>query len=342
MQRGPADPVNALVTGAAGFLGRYLVEQLVAQGACVRALVRHPNAELARLNIAVVQADLRDREAVAAACRNIDVVYHTAGVMGLWGSWRHFHQNNVLATEHLIRACRTEGVGRLVFTSSPSVTFDGGDQLGIDETAPYAHRWLCHYARSKAIAEQAVLAANDGRLATCALRPHLVWGPRDPHLLPRLIARAKAGRLRRIGDGTNRIDVTYVENAAEAHRLAAAALCPGSPVAGRAYFISQGEPVACGAWIDALLDAAGLPPVGRRVSFSAARRWGAMLELLWSILPLRGEPPMTRFLAAEMAASHFFDIRRAETDFGYRPRISTAEGLRRLAAWLSADPATRS
>jgi nucleoside-diphosphate-sugar epimerase len=209
----------------------------------------------------------------------------------------------------------------------------------VDESTPYATRWLCHYPHTKALAEQEVLSANarDG-LLTCALRPHLIWGPRDEHLIPRLIARAKAGRLRRVGDGRNLIDMVYVENAALAHLQAADALTAGSPVAGRAYFISQGEPVNCWAWIDEVLQVAGLPPVRKSISAKAAWRVGAVLEGIYRTLRLRSEPPMTRFLAAQLSTSHYFDISRARRDFGYEPQITTAEGMCRLGQALAAVP----
>ncbi|MCH7753021.1 MAG: NAD-dependent epimerase/dehydratase family protein, partial [Planctomycetes bacterium] len=229
---------------------------------------------------------------------------------------------------------------RRTLTSSPSAVFAGEDQCGIDESAPYAAPWLekhgGHYSRSKALAEQQVLLANEsGRLTTCALRPHLIWGPRDQHLIPRLIARARSGRLRRVGDGTNRVDIVYVENAATAHLQAADALArENSSVAGRAYFLSQGEPVNCWQWIDEILQLAGLPPVRKAISLKAAWRIGAACEAVYGLLQTEREPPMTRFLAAQLATSHWFDISAAKRDFGYQPQISTAEGMRRLGDWL--------
>jgi len=263
--------VNALVTGAGGFLGLYLVEQLVARGDRVRTLCRGSYPQLDALDVETVCADLRDRDATVAACRDVDVVFHAAGVAGIGFDWKHFHGINTLGTRHVVDGCRQHGVGRLVYTSSPSVTFDGTDQHRVDESVPYPARWLCPYPQTKALAEQHVLQCNgaDG-LLTSALRPHLIWGPRDRHLVPRLLARARSGRLRRIGNGTNLVDMVYVENAATAHLQAADALTPGSAVAGRAYFISQGEPVNCWQWIDEILSLAGLPPVRKSISLSAA------------------------------------------------------------------------
>jgi nucleoside-diphosphate-sugar epimerase len=241
-----------------------------------------------------------------------------------------------------------------VYTSSPSVVFAGRDQCGVDESMPYDFAWMrankAYYSESKACAEQAVLAANGHGVKTCALRPHLIWGPGDTHLIPRLIERARSGRLRRVGDGTNLVDITYVENAAEAHLRAADALAMASPSAefdelprvealspspaGKAYFISQGEPVNCWQWIDDVLQLAGLPPVERSMSYKTARRIGAGCEAAYRVLRFRGEPPMTRFLAAQLATSHWFDIAAARRDFGYQPRVSTAEGMLRLGQWL--------
>ncbi len=325
--------MNALVTGGGGFLGRYIVEQLVARGDRVRILQRGDSPELAQLGVEIVRADIRDAARVTEACRGVDTVFHVAAVAGIWGPWDHFYQINTLGTQHLLSGCWKHHVQRLVFCSSPSVTFDGTDQRGVDESAPYPQAWLCHYPHTKALAEQMILRANgqDG-LLTCALRPHLIWGPRDQHLIPRLIERARRGQLRRIGDGTNLIDIIYVENAAHAHLLAADALRPGSPACGNAYFISQGEPVNCWAWINDILTLAGLPKVKRSLSARAAWRIGAAMELAYSALRIQREPRMTRFLAAQLSTSHYFDISAAQRDLGYSPFVSTAEGMERLKA----------
>lgn len=325
--------MRCLVTGGGGFLGRYVVERLAERGDRVRVFGRGAYPELAAQGVECYRGDVRDPQAVERACEGMEVVFHVAALAGIWGAWKSFYEINVEGTRNVLAGCRRHGVERLVYTSSPSVTFDGSPQSGIDESVPYPRRWLCHYPHTKAIAEQEVLeAARRGELLACALRPHLVWGPRDAHLIPRLIDRARRGRLLRVGDGSNRIDMVYVENAAAAHLAAADRLTPGSPVSGRAYFISQGEPVNCWDWIDELLAMHGLPPVRRSLSYRAAWRAGAVLEATWKLLRLRSEPRMTRFLAAQLALDHYFDLTRARTDLGYVPQVSTAEGMRRLAA----------
>lgn len=328
--------MKALVTGAGGFLGLYIVEQLVARGDEVRAFCRGTYPELDKLGVETVRGDIRNREQTIAACQDVDLVFHVAAIAGIGMRWRDFYEINTLGTRHILEGCRKHGVPRLVYTSSPSVTFDGSDQEGVDESEPYPEKFLAHYPHSKSIAEREVLDANgtDG-LLTCALRPHLIWGPRDRHLIPRLLDRARSGRLRRVGDGKNLVDMVYVENAAEAHLQAADALSDGSPVAGRAYFLSQGEPVNCWDWINDILALANIPPVKKSISASAAYKLGAVLEGIYRVLGLRGEPPMTRFLATQLSTHHYFDITRARDDFGYSPNVSTEEGMRRLGEELA-------
>ena len=291
---------------------------------------------LAALGVESVQGDIRDVRAVRSAVEGMDVVFHSAAVADIWGPWERFYSINVQGTLNILQACQVAGVRKLVFTSSPSVTFDGIDQCGVDETAAIPSGGCAIIRTRKALAEQAVLAAN-GRQGTltCALRPHLIWGPRDGHLVPRLIDRARRGRLRQVGDGKNLVDMIYVENAAQAHLQAADALEAHSPLAGRAYFISQGEPIRCWDWINAVLALAGLPPVRHRMSAAAARRVGGVLETVFLLLGIEREPIMTRFLAAQLATSHYFRIDRARRDFGYQPTVSTDEGMRRLGLWLA-------
>jgi nucleoside-diphosphate-sugar epimerase len=323
-----------MVTGGGGFLGAALVRQLIQMGYQVHGFSRKSYPELIDLGATWSTGDIRDADAVAQACRHVDVVFHTAALAGVWGDRATYFGINTRGTENVIAGCRAHQVQKLVYTSSPSVTFDGGDQNGVDESVGYPNKFLAHYPHSKAFAEQAVLAANNQQLSTCSLRPHLIWGPDDPHLIPRIVDRARRGRLRRIGNGQNLVDICYVDNAASAHCRAAAELFGEAKCAGKAYFISQGEPVNCWDWIDDVLTIAGEEKLSKSISYRSAYFVGGILESIYSVLRRKAEPPMTRFVASQLATSHYFDVTAAKRDFGYEAEVTTADGMSRLAESL--------
>jgi nucleoside-diphosphate-sugar epimerase len=298
-------------------------------------LARTPAADLEAGGVRCVGASLDDATAVRAACAGIDTVFHTAAKVGVWGRYDDFFRTNVLGTRALLDGCRAHGVKRLIHTSTPSVVYHGGDLAGADESLPFTTRCPSPYPLTKALAEREVLAANSATLRTIALRPHLIWGVGDPHLVPRMLARARAGRLRIIGSGHNRVDMVHIENAVDAHLLAEQALARvDSLAAGRAYFVSNGEPVVLWDWINDLLRALGEPPVTKSISLGAASALGAVCEFAWRLLPVQTEPPMTRFIAAELAKDHWFDISAARRDLGYAPRVTMAAGTAELVAYL--------
>jgi len=324
---------RVLVTGGGGFLGRYIVEMLRERGDTVRSYSRRRYPELEALDVACLTGSLTDAEAVDRAVSGMDLVIHVAAMAGLWGKRDDFEAVNVRGTESVLAACRKHGVSRLVYTSSPSVVFGMADLEGVDESAPYPDRYYADYPATKAAAEQLVLAANGRDLATCALRPHLIWGPRDTHIVPLVVERARSGQLKQIGDGSNLVDLTYVENAARAHLQAADALAPGSAVAGKPYFIGDGEPVKLWAWVNELLRRLGHEPVRGSVPYPVAYGIASVLEWLHRALPLSGEPRLTRFAVANFARSHYFSHAAAERDFGYVPVVDNETGLERTVAW---------
>ena len=329
----PADLLRgatALVTGGGGFLGQAIVGGLLARGARPRSFSRQRHAGLQAIGVEQCSGDLADSGAVARAVAGCDLVFHVGAKAGVWGPYDEYHRANVLGTQNVIDACRQHRVRRLVYTSSPSVVFGGGDMEGVDESVPYPDSYEAAYPQTKAVAERAVRAASGLEIATVALRPHLIWGPGDNHLIPRILARARAGQLRRIGTRVCRVDSVFIDNAAEAHLLAAEHLAPGSRIAGRVYFISQGEPWPLWDLVNGILRAAGLPPVDRSVPLPIARAAGGLSELVYRTLRLNGEPRLTRFLVRELSTSHWFNISAARRDLGYAPKVTIAEGLERL------------
>ena len=326
--------MKALVTGGGGFLGLAIVRKLRERNDEVRNFSRAAHPALEKLGVESVSGDLADETAVIEAARGCDIIFHVAGKAGVWGPREAYYRTNVDGTLNVLKACAMVGIKRLVYTSTPSVTFAGTDQIGVDESEPYPEHHLNDYSRTKAIAERRVLAINGEDLATVSLRPHLIWGPGDPHLVPRLLDRARSGRLRLLGDRLNEVDSVYVENAADAHLLAADRLAPGSPIAGKAYFITQGQPMPLAELINRILAAGRLPPVERRISPGLAYVLGAAMETVYGLLLIKNEPPMTRFVARQLSTAHWFDISAARRDLGYAPAISLDEGMERLAAWL--------
>jgi len=326
--------VKALVTGGGGFLGKAIVTMLRERGDEVRSFSRNKHPGLEELGVEHFRGELNDAEAVTKAASGCNVVFHVAAKAGVWGPFKAFHQANVVGTQNVIGACRAHGIRRLVYTSSPSVVFDGSDMEGVDESAPYPDHYEAFYPQTKAEAEQRVLEANDEELATLALRPHLIWGPGDNHLVPRILERGRKGALRRLGHRECLVDTIYIDNAAKAHIQAADRLDIGSRVSGKAYFLSQGEPLPIWEVVNRILDAGGIAPVTRTISPQLAYRIGSLLEKVYTLLRLKGEPPMTRFVARELSTAHWFDLSAARQDFGYQPTVSFDEGIDRLRAWL--------
>ncbi len=326
--------MQVLVTGGGGFLGRHIAERLLLRGDQVRIAARGHYPEVEALGATSVQGDLAEPEIAARAVLGMEAVIHVAAKAGVWGPHEDYRRANLVATENILAACKTHSVRRLVYTSTPSVVYGDEPIEAGDESLAYPERYLTAYPETKAAAERLVLGAHEpGRLHTVALRPHLVFGPGDPHLLPRLVERAKRGQLARVGDGTNQVSVTYVENAAHAHLCALDALADAeSPAGGRAYFINEPEPVLLWAFIDRLLEGAGAPKVQRQVSHRVASFAGAVLEGVHRTLGLEAEPKMTRFVAAQLATSHWFRIDAARRDLGYAPQFTLDEALAKLFA----------
>ncbi|MEX1366107.1 MAG: NAD-dependent epimerase/dehydratase family protein [Nannocystaceae bacterium] len=326
--------MTILVTGGGGFIGRSIVKALRDRGDEVRTLSRGDYPQLREWGADTKRGDLADAEVVREAVQGCEGVFHVAARFDLWGRYEDFYATNTLGTRHVIEACRAAGVPKLVYTSTPSVVHGGDAVDGVDESAPYPEHFEAHYPATKALAEQEVLAANGPQLSTVAIRPHLVWGPGDTSALPRVVERAKSGRLRMIGKPQT-IDTTYIDNAVLAHLLAYDGLGPDSPAAGKAYFITQDEPIEGPQFINDMLHAAGLPPVTRTIPAGVARAAATMIEAVWKTLRLRSEPPVTRFMVSQLSTAHWYDISAARRDLGYAPQVSYAEGMRRLQQWVS-------
>ena len=321
--------MKILVTGGGGFLGSAVCRQLSDLGHEVIAFQRRPAAHLLAHGVRSVQGDISRIEDLTAAGDGIDAVVHTAGKAGVWGKPADYRRINVLGTQNVLDLCHQYSVRWLVHTSSPSIVHAGGDVCGADESIPIADHFNAPYPETKAEAEKRVIAANSDTLQTTALRPHLIWGPGDPHILPRLAAKARRGSLALPGPD-KLIDTIFVENAALAHVLALLELSESARCAGKAYFVTNNEPMAQGEIIRKLLAAIGIQVEIRAVPVGLAMKAGAVCEWAWNALSLKSEPPVTRFSVEQLATAHWFDTTAATRDFGYLPKFSIEEGLKIL------------
>ena len=316
-----------VVTGASGFLGGAVARALLARGDRVRCVQRSDVAALRAMGAEVVRADLSALPQTHSALAGATGVIHCAAKAGVWGPRAEFVAANLTATENVIAACQAHRIGRLVYTSTPSVVHAGGDIAGADESLPYPDHFEAAYPLTKAAAERLVLASNSEVLATVALRPHLIWGPGDTQLTARVVGRAKAGRLRMVGGGRKLIDSIFIDNAVHAHLLALDQVRPGAVCAGKAYFVTQGEPMPQHQLINGILAAAGLPGCAKSIAPWLAWTAGAAMELAYTVARRRDEPMMTRFLARQLATAHWYDIGAIVRDLGYAPQVSVAQGL---------------
>jgi len=325
---------KVLVTGGGGFIGQALVRQLIGRKVAVAVVGRNHYPELAALGVECHRGDIRDLDFLHQALRGRDTVFHVAAKAGIWGPKEEYYGINVTGTLNVLAACRKQGVRQLVYTSTPSVVFDRQNLEGADESIPYATRPLCHYAASKIMAEKAVLQAQSTYLNTLAIRPHLVWGPGDHHLVPRLLERGRSKALKIVGNGTNRVDIAYIDNVVHAHILAAEHLHAGGQGMGQAFFIGQDEPVLLWSWINELFARMGVAPITLKMPFALAYAAGLGLELLYTQLRSTQEPKMTRFVAQQLAKSHWFCHDKAKKLLGYQQQVSTDEGMGKMITWL--------
>lgn len=326
--------MKVLVTGGGGFVGRNLIDKLIERGVDVQSFGRSKQTDLEARGVNVIHGDISNPIAVNNAIFNVDAVFHVAAKAGIWGNWKEYFNTNVMGTRNVIKACKKHGIKRLVYTSTPSVVFNGDKLENADEKSSYMKNCLCYYAKTKAVAEEEVLKANEmNGLRTIALRPHLIWGIGDHHLLPRIIEKAKVGKLKIIGEGKNLVDVTHIKNVVHAHILALDALENGVG-AGQAYFITNDEPVNLWDWLNAVFKELEINPVEKKLSLNTAYRFGALCEAVYKILKIKKDPPMSRFLAVELGKHHYFNIAKAKKDLGYKPIVSLADGLAELASYM--------
>lgn len=322
--------MKILVTGGGGFLGTAICKLLQSKGYEVFNFSRNEYTHLSNLGIKTKIGNLTERESIKSALENIDAIFHVAAIAGVWGKYEDFYKTNTLGTQNIVDTAKELGIKYFIYTSTPSVVFGKDDIHNGDETIDYPEKYLTSYAYTKHLAEKYVFKSCDENFNAVALRPHLIWGPGDPHILPRLIEKARAGRLKIVGEGSNLVDIIYVDNAASAHVKAFEKLIKDCSISKNAYFIGQEAPVNLWDFISKMISLAGEEVPSSTISFKAAYCIGYVLEKIYSLLGiLKPEPPMTRFVATQLAKSHYFSHKKAIKDFDYSVDITIDEGLKR-------------
>ncbi len=320
---------SAFVTGGSGFIGGRLVERLVGEGRAVRALARSAAAAAAveALGAEAVRGDLGDRASLAAGAAGTEVAFHLAAHLGEWGPWEDFERGNVEGTRNALAACAEAGVRRFVHCGTEAALMAGEPLVDVDETNPLRPDSRAPYPATKAKAEMAVLAANRDGFETVALRPRFVWGKGDTTLLPELVETVDKGQFAWIGGGRNVTDTTHVDNVVEGLVLAAA---KGRP--GESYFVTDGEPVVFREFVTVMLETQGVKAPSRSVPAWTAAPMAGICEAAWKLLPLPGDPPMTRFRSWLLTQECTIRIDKARGELGYTPVITHEQGLAELRA----------
>jgi nucleoside-diphosphate-sugar epimerase len=319
---------SAFVTGGSGFIGGRLISALRDDGVEVRALARSDRSaeRVGELGAEPVKGDLSDRDSIAKGAEGCELAFHAAAKVEEWGPWEEFERDNVEGTRNAVEGCRAARVRRFVHVSTEALLIAGDPLIEVDETAPRRPDSKAYYPRSKAMAEEVALGASADGFDTVALRPRFVWGKGDLTLLPTMVDMVKAGRFAWIGGGDHQTDTTQVENVVHGLRLAAE-----KGRAGEAYFVTDGDRVVFREFVSALLETQGVEPPTRNVPVPIAAALSAGGEAAWRLLPLKGQPPLTRFTYWVSSQECTIDISKARTELGYEPMKSREEGLAELS-----------
>jgi nucleoside-diphosphate-sugar epimerase len=323
-------PANSaiFVTGGSGFLGRQLIRDLRAQGYTVRALARSDAAAstVRQLGAEPVRGDLGDVDAMRQGMQGCAAIIHSAAHVAMWGRWQDFVRDTVTGTENVLAAARAAGVPRFVHIGTEAVLADGKAIVDADETRPLPAHPNGYYPHSKGIAEQRVIAANGNGLTTMVMRPRFIWGTGDTTLLPQFVQAMQGGQWMWFDGGRHRTSICHVRNVTHGTILAAQ-----NGRGGQIYFLTDGEPVEFRDFISRLVQTWGVTPPTRTAPLWVADLVAAVSELAWKLLPLRGQPTLTRTAVNLMFREVTVRDRKAREELGYRPVVSVDEGLKELA-----------
>ena len=324
--------MKVLITGATGFLGSKTVEQIIKLPEVTHVIATgRTMRESRRVDSTKVEyklGDLASREFVNSIVKEVDVVVNTAALSSPWGTEEQYRTANVLTQKNLIEASEKHGIERFVFVSTPGLYHNGDDRLLVKESEPLPEKFANQYAATKREAE--ILLETSG-LAFVTIRPRAIIGAGDTTIMPRLIKADEEGKLKIVGDGENKLDLTSVENVAYAIILGIKA---NKEALGRAYNITNGEPLKLWWAINTVLVGLGRKKVEKKVGYRLAYLGGGLMELV-SRLITKKEPPITRYSIDVLAKNFTLDISDARRLLNYTPKMTTQESIDQFVKWYS-------
>lgn len=324
--------MKILVTGATGFVGFRLVQQLKAAGHTVFATGRSQvmGEKISFLEIPFRSGSVEDETFVASLTKGMDAVVHLAGLASPWGPYKAFYQANVVGTRNIVQACLRHEVPRLVHFSSPSIYVDSHNRVDVRESDPLPDPFINAYAQTKFLSEKEVNDAAQAGLKTVTLRPRAVVGAGDTVIMPRLLRAHGEGKLRIIGDGRNLVDMTSVSNVCDAVELS---LTAEGEALGEAYNITNGDPVRLWDTVGEVLTRLDLRLNRSKIPFVVAYTLAGALEVAAKADPQQPEPALTRYSVIMLSRSQTLNIDKARRLLNYRPRQSTEAAMNEFVEW---------
>lgn len=320
-----------IVTGSTGCLGMALCKILLEQGFTVMALGRNKKLgqKLSSMGAQFIRIDLSEKDKLKQICSNADVIFHCAALSSVWGKYKDFYQSNVVGTANIINA--TPAKARLVHVSSPSIYFNFKSQYNIKETSPLPKYAANYYIKTKLMAEDLILQAHKKQsLNVVTIRPRGIFGPYDRAIMPRLMSLCKNGYMTIIGDGKQLIDVTYVDNVADALIKAATI---SKKYSGKIYNITNDEPMPFINILKQVFDAYKLNIIFKKLPYCLIKPVAHLLNLVYKLPLINKEPLLTPYSAGVMALGQTLDINLAKQELNYKAKISIEDGIKRYAKW---------
>lgn len=318
---------KVLVTGVYGFLGKYIIKELLDNGYRVVCFGRKKQEldKLKQENVEIYVGDFCVEEDILNASKDVDYIIHAGALSTVWGNREDFINTNVKGTKNILYCCKKNNIKRLVYVSSPSVYSDKADRLNIDESDFDENNKLNYYIESKIIAENEIHKTKE--VPFVIIRPRGLFGIGDTSIIPRLIKANRKIGIPLFNDGKNIVDITCVENVALALRLA----IESKNAVGKTYNITNGEPREFKNILEELFQQINEQPKYLKISLNLMYGVSDIIEGIYKILHIYKEPMITKYTICTLGYSQTLNIEKAKKDLNYIPKMTLSEGILKYA-----------